>query len=191
MNVYVITAPTFEPVTLAEARAQCRVDHTLEDAVIAGYIVAARQRAEHELQRSLVAQTFELVLDQFPSGAIELPMGPIPAAGAIAVVSVKYTDTAGAEQTVDPPAYTLDPYSNVPRLAPVSGWPTTKDAMNAVRVRYTSGAATAAAVPQAVKSWIQLQVAHLYANREPVNVGNIVTPMPYVDRLLDAYRSFR
>lgn len=190
MNIYVVTAPTFEPVTLAEARAHCHIDHALDDAVIAGYIVAARQQAEHELQRSLVLQTFELVLDQFPSGVIELPMGPIPAAGAIAVASVKYTDTAGAEQTVDPPAYTLDPYSNVPRLAPVTGWPTTKDTMNAVRVRYTSGAATAGTVPQAVKTWILLQVGHLYANREAATPATL-TATPFVDRLLDAYRSFR
>jgi uncharacterized phiE125 gp8 family phage protein len=190
VSLYVVTPPTSEPLTLAEARSHLRVDHAADDALIAGYIMAAREMAEHELQRSLVEKTYELALDAFPRGTIELPMGPIPAAAALTVSSVKYTDTAGAEQTVDPSAYTLDPYSNVPRLVPVSGWPTPKTTLNAVRVRYVSGAALSS-VPPAVKSWMLLYITSLYEQREAVNVGNIVTPMPFVSRLLDPYRSFR
>lgn len=144
--------------------------------------------AEHELQRSLVAQTFQLSLDAFPSDVIELPMGPIPADGALSIVSVKYTDTAGAEQTVDPAAYYLDAYSNVPRLMPVSGWPSPKVQMNAVRIRYTSGHASPGTVPQPIRQWILLQTATLYENREATSPG--VQPI-HVARLLDPYRSYR
>lgn len=188
MNLIVVTPPTVEPVTLAEARAQCNIDHELHDFLLAGFISAARQTAEHELQRSLVAQTFQLSLDGFPDGVIELPMGPIPAESALSIVSVKYTDTADVEQTVDPADYELDPYSNIPRLVPVNGWPTPKDAMNSVRVRYTSGHASPGTIPQPVRQWILLQAADLYENRQATATG---TQPTYVGRLLDPYRSYR
>ena len=43
MIIKVITAPTSEPITLAEAKAQCRVDGTDEDTLITSLIGAARQ----------------------------------------------------------------------------------------------------------------------------------------------------
>jgi uncharacterized phiE125 gp8 family phage protein len=189
VNLIVVTQPTAEPVTLAEARDQLNITHTTHDAFIAACVVAARQMAEHELQRSLVAQTFQLSLDEFPSGEIELPMGPIPQEGALSIVSVKYTDTAGVEQTVDPADYELDAYSNVPRLVPVDGWPTSStEVMNAVRIRYTSGHASPGTVPLAVRQWILLQAADLYENRQATAAG---TQPTYVGRLLDPYRSYR
>lgn len=189
MSLIVITAPSAEPVTLAEARAQARIDSTTDDPTLARYIVAAREMAEHELQRTLVVTTYELMLDAFPDGTLELPMGPIPAASAMSVTSVKYTDAADVEQTVDPSAYTLDGYSNAPRLVPVAGWPTPKDAPNAVRIRYTSGHATPGTVPPAVKQWILAHVAEMNERREAAGSG--IEPLPFLSRLLDPYRSFR
>lgn len=189
MSLYVVTPPAAEPVTLAEVRAHARIDATADDPTLAGFIMAAREMAEHELQRSLVAKTYELTLDEFPAGTIELPMAPIAASAAISVSSVKYTDTNDVEQTIDPSAYTLDGYSDTPRLTPVSGWPTPKSAQNAVRVRYVSGHANASLIPQAIKVWISLHAVHLFENREAA--GASLEPLPFLGRLLDPYRTFR
>lgn len=192
MSLVVVVQPTAEPVSLAEARAHLRVDHFDDDAKLVGFIVAAREMAEHELQRSLCEKTYEMNLHEFPAGAgaIRLPMGPLPGLGSIAITSIKYTDTADAEQTIDPSAYVLDGYSFTPSVAPVSGWPTPKVGTNVVRVRYTSGHSSPGNIPAAIKSWMLLMVGQFYENREAVNVGNIVTPLPFVGRLLDPYRSF-
>ena len=189
MSLIVITPPTAEPVSLAEARAQARVDHVIDDAMLSGYIMAARETCEHELQRTLIATTYELNLDEFPAGAIELPMGPIGAVGALTVSSVKYTDITGAEITVDPSAYMLDAYSIVPRIVPLAGWPSPKTTINAVRVRYVSGHADASVIPQAIKTWILLHVSHLNENREAAAAQ--LQPLPFLGRLLDKYRTFR
>lgn len=190
MSLIVISPPGSEPVTLAAARAQARIDHVVDDPSLAGYLMAARELCEHELQRTLIATTYELNLDAFPDGTIELPMGPFPAVGALTVSSVKYTDLAAVEQTVSSALYEVDGYSLIPRLVPLSGWPSPKVMTNAVRVRYVSGHVDASLIPQAIKTWIVLHVAHLSENREAA-VEKTLQPLPFLGRLLDPYRSFR
>lgn len=193
MSLIVITPPTAEPVSVDEARAhRGGLGDDVDDSLLEIMIVAARERAEHELQRSVAQKTYELSLDEFPSGTIELPMAPIvPGTSAMSITSVKYTDLAGAEQTLDPSAYLFDGYSHTPRLSPVSGWPSAKVTMNAVRVRYVSGV-TPTEVPQSVRAWMLLQIGAMYENRESVAVGSgiAVADMPFAEHLLDAYRSY-
>ena len=119
MPLTLITAPADEPVTRAEAKLQCRIDAdlTADDALIDGLVAAVREQAEHEIGGALVTQTWERTLDAFPvsGGAIELGMPPVQS-----LVSVKYLDAAGTEQTLAPSAYTLDAASSVP--AAVKAW---------------------------------------------------------------------
>lgn len=189
MSLYIVTPPTAEPVTLAEMRAHARIDAADEDALLASFIMAAREMAEHELQRSLIAKTYELTLDEFPEGTIELPMGPLAGASALSVTSVKYTDIAGGEQTVSSGAYLVDAYSDTPRLTPISGWPSPQTVQNAVRVRYVSGHANSSLIPAAIKVWIELHAAHFFENRAAA--GAPAEPLPFLGRLLDPYRTFR
>lgn len=48
-----------EPVTLAEAKAQCRVEFDTDDQLISGYITAARQYVEKFLNKPLVQEATE------------------------------------------------------------------------------------------------------------------------------------
>ena len=180
-----ITPPTVEPITLAEARTHLRVTHTDEDALITALITAARSDAENELQRSLITQTREIARDAFPA-AIELRFGPI-----LQVVSVKFDDVGGLEQTLDPATYRLDTYRLTGWLVPDPdyAWPETRQHVNAVRVRYTAGYGPAATdVPMPIRQWILLRIGTLFEHRESVAAGVTVATVPYVDRLLDPYR---
>lgn len=188
MSVVVITPPESEPVSLAEARSQARIDTTLEDPRLAGFILAAREMAEHQLQRSLLSKTYELSLDAFPCGSIVLPMGPIAeAGGTLTVSSVKYTDPNGVEQTLAASAYTVDGSSLIARIVPMDDWPDTQDIPNAVRIRYVSGHADGGRIPNSIKTWIVAHVSHLNENREATTAGEM-KPLPFLDRLLDPYR---
>lgn len=166
MSFKVVTAVTTEPVTLAEARLHLKVnsDDTTEDTLISAWITAAREVAEQYTGRALATQTLELALDEFPdaddcSSVIELPMPPVAS-----ITSVKYTDTAGTEQTISGSAYALSLYGDSRRLAPTYGntWPSTQDVPDAVRVRYVTGYTT---TPKAVKAAILLMVGWLEQNR--------------------------
>lgn len=175
---------TVEPVSLAEAKEHLRVTHALDDALIAALITAARQVAENELGRALMTQTWQKTLDQFPA-SIELPYPPVQA-----IQSVTYLDDSGALTLLAPASYTLDERSEPGWLVPAYGyeWPTTLDSVNAVTITYTAGYADAAAVPAAIKAWINLHVGHLYENRESTVPGISIAPLPFLPGLLDGYR---
>ena len=186
MSLKVITPPASEPLTLDEAKLHLRVDGTDEDSLITSLIVAARQGAEHLTGRALMPQTLELALDEF-SDKIKLPRPPF-----VSVTSVTYVDLMGDTQTLDASGFVIDDHSEPARIVRPYGvfWPFTRCQPNAVLIRYQAGYAHAATVPDEIKSWMLLRVGMLYANRESVATGVSVTSVPYVDRLLDAYRVY-
>lgn len=186
MALKIITAPTAEPITLAEAKIHLRVDDDLtgEDALIEALIVAARQGAEQITGRALMPQVLELALDDFPD-EIVLPRPPLAS-----VSSVKYLDANETLQTLSSDRYLIDDYSQPSKIVPAYGetWPSALDRENSVLVRYTAGYANAAAVPQEIKAWMLLRIGALYENRESVAAGAALSELPFVDRLLDAYK---
>jgi uncharacterized phiE125 gp8 family phage protein len=185
MTIVKITEPATEPVTLAEAKQWCRVDLNDDDALITGLIKSVRRTAEHLQQRTLITTTWELVRDAFdPALRLEMPK-------ILSVVSLKYLDTSGVQQTLDPADYVVDSDSVPGYVVPAYGksWPSTYGQINAVRCRYTAGyGATADLVPDNTKTWMRLHIEHYFRNRGAAVFGTIVSPLPYADGLLDEGR---
>ncbi len=192
MALKLITAPSTYPVTLAEAKLHCRVDIADDDTLITALITAATEMAEQKTGRAIMTQTLELTLDAFPE-AFELTRVPVQS-----ITSVKYYDTTGTQQTLSDTIYALDAADDFgfAHISPVYGgtWPTTRDQINAVAVRYVAGYADAASVPQSIKNWILLMVSTMYANRETEAYSSravsTTVQMQFVDRLLDRYVVF-
>lgn len=185
MPTKLITAPTEYPITVAEAKAQCRVEHTAEDDLIQSLIAAATDYLEIILRRQLVTATWETRLDCFED-IIELPKPNL-----LTVVTIKYIDIDGVEQTIDEADYVVDTFSQPGRVYPAYNtcWPSHRDELNAVRIRFTAGYGLAASVPEAVKHMIKLLVGHWYLNREDVVTGTISSQLQRsVNDLADAYR---
>lgn len=166
----VITPVAVEPITLAQARLQIKADDdvTVEDSLITAWITAAREVADQYTGRALAPQTLEMALPRFPAclnEGIDLDMPPVAS-----ITSIKYTDTAGVEQTISNTAYALSTYGDSRRVAPTYGnyWPTTQNIPDAVRIRYVTGYTAA---PKAVCSALLLMVAWLNENR-----GNAMSP---------------
>ena len=185
MGYKVITAASSPVIPLADLRLHLRLDllggttHP-EDALIEGYLGAARLYCEHYTQRSIGAQTLELALDTFPTGSIELPLG------AATITSVTYIDTALALQTVSALTYTLDEYAHESRAIPATVWPTAGEVANAVKVRYV----TPATFSPSVKTALLLIVAHLYENREESGTDKLIHIPLGVKAMLDTVRAW-
>lgn len=190
MALKLITPPSGTPVTLAEAKAQCRIDGSDEDAMLNAYIAAATATAEHELGAKLISQTWEAVFDTFPEGAVELNAPRVQS-----IVSVTYLAPDGSTTVLSSGAYVLDADNTPGWLFPVSGtdWPQTAESANAVRIRFTCGYGPAATdVPANVRQWILMHIATAYRNREAMAQGVSINELPnrYVDGLLDSERQY-
>lgn len=192
MALKLITAPAAEPVSTSEAKSHLRVDTTADDTYIGTLITVARQNVESHLRRSLINQTWEVVLDAFPAGVIRLPKPPLAS-----VTSIKYTDDEGNESTYSSANYVVDSDTEPGRVVLKSGqtWPAvTLAAANGVRVRYVAGYGAAGSnVPQAIRQAILLVIGSLYENREDVLVaqGVSIGVLPFgVVALLAPYRIY-
>jgi len=187
MNLKLITAATTEPVSLIEAKAHLRVTDSNSDTLISSLIKTARQHCENFTGRALASQTFELIMDSFPS-VIELPMPPVTSLIATDC-GIKYKDSDGVETTLASTEYIF--YDSEPAVivnAYGKSWPTfIPYPIGAVKVRYVAGYTTN--IPEPIKQAIMLLVGHLYENREAINIGNIINEVPFgVTTLLFPYR---
>lgn len=176
-----LTAPATEPITLAEAKAHCRVDHTADDSLIQGYITTAREFVEDYIDRSLVTQRLTMKLDAFPH-EIELPRPPMAASGSATAVIVTYvTGEAGGTATLATTDYRIDRDSTpgVIRTTYAGSWPSHLLDQNSVTVTWWAGYGDATSIPQRVKNAMLMVVHELYEKR-----GNAEMPVAAM-RLLD------
>lgn len=160
MNITVVTAPQFYPVTVQEAYEHLRwdqesgspTDYPLQ-LLIERNIATATDWAEQFTRRALIEQTIRLSVSGFPQGDntfgrewrsgvfsrraryIELFRPPL-----INVISVEYYDTDNVLTTVDSADYFVTD-DLVPRLTFVENWtqPETYNRDDAVRVTYQVG----------------------------------------------------
>lgn len=155
--------PTFEPLTLDEAKAHLRVTFNDDDALIEGYIAAAREYAETHTRRQLCTATYVMRMATLPT-LIELPNPPLAS-----VTSITYVDLAGDTQTLSSSLYTVDPYSYPAKIVPAynATYPAVRGHVNDVTITYVCGTA-AASVPVKAKQAILLLVGHFYEQREEV-----------------------
>jgi uncharacterized phiE125 gp8 family phage protein len=195
MAIRLITPPAAEPITLTEAKAHLRVDHTEDDALISAIIEASRVYCEQYTGRAFVTQTWEEVIDLFPENEIMIPLPPLQS-----VTSIKYDDGGGVEQTLSLTEYEVDTVSQPGWVVPATGgWPSSVfEGINSVRIRFVAGynpgtdspIDLAANVPQSLKAAILLHVGQLYDQREDIVVGTIVNRVPTggIEHLLRQFR---
>lgn len=203
-SIVLISAPTAEPITLAEAKLHLRVDTTDDDVLITDLIMSAREYAEDFQGRAFITQIRELVLDNWPGGGtwlsstansnlfsygigyrsdyrtgeranyVELPYPPLRA-----VESVKYADSAGVQATWDTTNYFADKAKFIGRVVLGYGksWPTaTLLPSGAIVIRYTAGYATPFTVDAATD--ILTAAGHPYANGDRIRLSNSGGSLP-------------
>ena len=144
VNTTITTAPSFEPISTAQAKAHLRIFHSLDDTYIAAstsgstsIITTARQMIENYCGIAIPNTTFTSVYSAFPQNTlvqgssgevyngssyeIALPRSPL-----VSVTSVQYVDTAGNTQTLSASTdYTTKSYNGIGRIQLLDGksWP--------------------------------------------------------------------
>jgi uncharacterized phiE125 gp8 family phage protein len=171
MQLSLKTPPATSPVSVAEAKAHLRVEHSLDDAYIEACINAALERIDGRngwLRRALINRAYELFLPWFPvARCIALPLPPLQS-----VTSIKYQDDNDVEQTFSASSYQVIKNEDEGYIYLKTGenWPGgTFERPDAVKIEFVAGyGATAADVPQNIRQAILIEVGALYAERGDV-----------------------
>lgn len=161
MKLVTVTAPTEEPVSIDDAKAQVSIiDDTSHDARILRLIRAARLQAEAHTGMRAMTQTVRLELDTFPDDD-EIDLGVYPVQS---ITSVQYDDTNNVQQTLTSGTHFYSDITGLaPRILPVDSWPDTKDGKpGAVRITMVVGYTSADLVPEDFSQAILLRMAELF-----------------------------
>lgn len=180
-----VTPPASEPVTLAEIKRQCVIDSDYDDAILTAYGIAARQHVE-TLCGPLISQTWTQYLQEWPFRSVEIKKPRLQE-----VDSIKYTDSDAVEHTLSESVYLVNAFSGIVLLADGQSWPVdVLYQVNPIAIAFVCGYGDDPSdVPEPIRIAILMLCSHWYENREPVNIGNVVTPLPFaVDALLENYR---
>lgn len=161
------TAPVNTPVTLAEAKAHLRVEHTDDDVLIGsliGVLVAELDGRQSYLRRALITQTWDYFLGWFPTCArIVIPMPPLAS-----VTYVKYFDTSNVEQTFSAGLYEVvtEGEQGYIALNYAQSWPGTYEREKAVSIRFVAGyGANTTNIPENIRQAMLIRLGELYAGR--------------------------
>jgi len=163
--------------------------NTTADSQLTAWNISAREYGETFTHRGFITQTWDDKRPGFPcDGVIWLPKAPL-----ISVTSVTYLDTAGISQTWSNTLYTVDapsgPKARMGCLVPNYGevFPSTREIVNAVTIRFVAGYGAAAAVPSLIKTCLK---EHVRASRLRGDGDAAQQILDWVDRQLWGYKAF-
>jgi uncharacterized phiE125 gp8 family phage protein len=180
-------------VTLDEAKAHIRATSSSDDVQITGFVAAATAYVADEAGILLGAGTFEMVLDAWCS-EIAIPAKPVRD-----IVSVRYLDVAGVEQTVDAANYytlSSDEGATLYLLSTFARPALRAERKDAVRVRFQGGYAAGDespnfALPPHARIAILMLAAAYYDNRDAVDPIDL-KEMPFgVGKMIAKLRVYR
>lgn len=165
-TIRIVTTPTAEPVTIAEAKAQLHIGASDDshDSEISDLIAAAREEWERDTSIALITRTIEHRLPRFIH-SVELTVRP-----AIEIQSIKYIDNNGQEQTLPDTDYYLDGQ----QLLFVDGFvrPMIAKRSESVRITYTAGYGDDSRFcPALDRQAIKLSLANRFEDRDMISAN--------------------
>lgn len=187
MTSYLLAGPVEEPVSLAEAKAFLKVDDSAEDGLITTLIGAARLHVEGVTGRALLAQSWRIVLDDWPeNGVVKLPLSPL-----LSVTSIAAIDGNGASHDIPLGQFRSEPDRLLlPRV--VVGMPGLQE-RNGIEIDYVAGfGSEPEEVPADLRQALLGLVAHWHEHRDAVLIAGSGSVVPTgFDRIVAPYKKVR
>lgn len=174
--------------TDAIVKEELKLDEVVDANKLNLSLATAREQFELETGLALLNQVWEASWDAIPCSsrngtryrALKLGRAPL-----VSISSATYVDASGVSTswTVggNLVAAGVGQRHEFGRavLTPGTDWPALGDYPEAFRIRFTAGFGAAVDdVPEGIRQAILMLALHYYQIRTPVNVGNIVTPIP-------------
>ncbi|PIO96855.1 head-tail connector protein [Pleomorphomonas carboxyditropha] len=153
--------------------------------------VGALDGPKGRLRRCLLTQTWRLVLDAFPMEPepLRLPLPPVAS-----VAGITYADADGATQTLPTSDYqVLGIGSDEASVIPARGkaWPQVVPWPETVKVDFVTGYGTTSdSLPEPIVEAVKQLAAHLYVNRQAVDLTSMSEIPLGIRDLLAPYRVF-
>jgi uncharacterized phiE125 gp8 family phage protein len=104
MSSLLLTAPAVEPLSLTEAKAFLRAEHSGDDELIAALAAGSRIHVETQTRRAPITQSRRVPIDCWPEDG-RLPVRPAPLQE---VGAARVYDFDGNARTLDTHAFVLD-----------------------------------------------------------------------------------
>ena len=192
MALVPLTLPSNTPVSLDEAKEQCRIvsSDATHDSLLARLINDATRSIETMTGAKLGSQSVRLELNGFPAGAIDLGVYPVNS-----ITSVKYDDGDNVEQTL---VVTTDYWQSLggmyPFICPVDAWPATMYGKPAsvrivMSVGYYDGSPVTATPPDDLRHAVLMRVKEYFDNSgESVTGSEVFSTVSSVKALTDMHR---
>ncbi len=184
MSSILLTAPAVEPVSLGEAKAFLRVEHSADDELIAALVAGSRIHVEAQPRRALITQSWRIVADGWPQDG-RLVVWPAPLQE---LTAARVYDSNGMGRAIDIQAFVLDKGASALAFAP---WalPAPGRLAAGIEIDAVVGYGDAAIdVPEPLRQAIRLLVAHWYENRGLAAIGAVTVLPSTVAALLAPYR---
>ncbi len=176
------------PVTLADARTRLRLDDTISDDELTAYLKSAANHIERVYGYTVYNNNeYELRLEKFPTGAIEIPLRPI-----ISTPTVRYRVSAIGYENLSSFQFYDGFLPSLHAQPPGSGWPQTYGSAQDVIVTFSAGHGfnnvTPGVVPAQVITALLLLAGHWIENRQAATDRNL-TAIPFgVDAIMSTFK---
>jgi len=155
-----------EPITLDEAKDYLRVDFSNDNAYITSLISTSREMIEKDTNTAIVNRSYTEYLDGFPADIIYLQVSGeidgIPSINYMSQDSITHDKTL----TLDTD-FILGEFRGRPRLQSITTWPTARELIGSVKIRYVIEPQID--IPLPLKQAMYMLISHFYDNRSAVS----------------------